>query len=178
MEGKTARAGVCLVRHGQTEWNVQRRMLGQGDPPLNPRGRAEARELAEALSGARFVAILSSDLQRAAETAGILGAALGLEVTLSAEWREQHRGAWTGLTRAEVRQRWPDEFARYRSEDPDSRPSGGESRRELDDRIRAARAHLDVEYAGQQILVVTHRGVIRVLAPGLKPGHASLTRLG
>jgi broad specificity phosphatase PhoE len=155
---------VLLVRHAESTWNALRLWQGQGDPPLSERGREQAASL-----GARFVEagierIVSSDLRRAAETAGIVGARINVAVTLDPRLREHDVGAWSGLSHEEIARRWPDEFARFRAGDPDVALGGGESNRLLRSRVRAALEALRADAAGHVLAVVTHAGVIRALA--------------
>src|SRR5439155_24499614 len=93
---------LLLVRHGETDWNREGRWQGQADTPLNDVGRAQARELADALAGERLEAIYASDLRRAYETAEIVGARLGLPVTSEPALRETDVGSWSGLAHDEL----------------------------------------------------------------------------
>jgi broad specificity phosphatase PhoE len=128
---------VYIVRHGETDWNAELRVMGQLDIPLNERGRAQAHRTAELLAHEHFDAIYSSDLVRAIETAQIIAAPHALDVLTLPELREAYYGLWEGLTRDEVLKKFPEEYA-MRSLDPANfRPSGGESRKEL--YTRAAR---------------------------------------
>src|SRR5262245_42602239 len=104
---------LLLARHGETEWNRVGRWQGHADPPLNDEGRRQAVELAERLAGDGIAAVYSSDLQRASETARTVGDRLGLEVVEDPALREIDVGSWSGLTRAEVAERFPDGFARW-----------------------------------------------------------------
>ena len=99
---------ILLARHGETEWNREGRWQGWADPSLNDTGRAQARELAEQLRATPFDAVYSSDLRRALETAVILAAPHDLAVVTDADLREIDVGAWSGLTRAEITERFPD----------------------------------------------------------------------
>jgi broad specificity phosphatase PhoE len=92
---------LLLVRHGETDWNAERRWQGHADVPLNERGRDQAERLAEELENARVDAVYSSDLSRARETAEIVGARLGVPVVLDPALREIDVGSREGLT-------WPE----------------------------------------------------------------------
>jgi broad specificity phosphatase PhoE len=168
---------LWLVRHGESTWNAERRWQGHGDPPLSELGREQSRALAAALELRGAVALVASDLQRTAETARILAAALGLEVRFDPRWRERHLGVWTGLRREEIVARWPELYARLAEGDPDAAPPGGESQRELDARVRPAADELAARHPGKRVLVVTHRGAIRVLAPEVRASNAELVRV-
>ena len=143
---------LLLVRHAETEWNRVGRWQGHADPPLNEAGRAQARALAETLAGQQVDAIYTSDLRRAAETAAILGAALGRPVTPDPDLREIDVGSWSGLTRDEVAERFPD-WTTHDGESPDELQT-----RVVDAVRRIARRHPD-----GLVLIVTHGGSIRSL---------------
>jgi probable phosphoglycerate mutase len=102
---------VIIWRHGRTAWNAEGRFQGQADPPLDDVGTAQARAAAALLAGFGVTAIVSSDLQRAAQTADALSARTGIPVTLDQRLRERSLGHWEGLTRGEVEATFPDEFA-------------------------------------------------------------------
>ena len=102
---------VLLLRHGRTRWNAQRRFQGQADPPLDDIGRAQAYEVAALVAALEPQLIVSSDALRAAQTAAPLAEITGLPVQLEPRLRERSLGHWEGLTREEVQERYPDEFA-------------------------------------------------------------------
>ncbi|NUR88772.1 MAG: histidine phosphatase family protein [Nonomuraea sp.] len=110
---------VCL-RHGQTLWNVEHRFQGHSDIPLDETGLAQAARAASLLASLRPTMIVSSDLQRANETALALGRLVGLDVSVDKDLRERGGGAWEGLTRDEIAARWPVEYASW--EAPDGEP--------------------------------------------------------
>jgi probable phosphoglycerate mutase len=163
---------VLLLRHGQSEWNAQGRWQGHGDPPLTELGRAQARAAAERLASAGIQRIVASDLARAFQTAEIVAAALGLAIASDARWRERDIGAWTGLTREDIESRWPEAYAHFRSHDESARPGGGESDAMLRARAREALSALRARHGGECVLVVTHRGIARMLAPERPLGNA------
>jgi broad specificity phosphatase PhoE len=169
-------ATLWFARHGQSTWNAEGRWQGQADPPLSELGRAQAEALAEALSGAGIALLVSSDLERARETARIVGARLGLDPVLEPALREHDVGAWSGLTHAEIEARWPEELARFRAGDLALAPGGGESRLALRTRVRAALARLEAR-AGGPLALVSHLGVLRALAPGVHVAPGGLLRL-
>ena len=163
---------LLLLRHGQSEWNAQQRWQGHGDPSLTELGRAQAREAAARLASAGIERIVSSDLARAFETAEILAAALGLALERDPLWRERDIGSWTGLKREEIAERWPAEYAQFRSHGAGARPGGGESDVMLRARAHGALATLRARYPSARVLVVTHRGIARMLAPEKPLGNA------
>ncbi|MBU6334783.1 MAG: phosphoglycerate mutase family protein [Chloroflexi bacterium] len=154
---------VLLIRHGETDWNAVQRYQGHGLVPLNARGRAQARALARRLAaGPPLTALVSSDLPRAAETADIVGAALGLVPQRHAGLREIDVGAWAGLTPAEVRQRFPEHRAAYDRDPVHTARLGGESYAQVLQRSVAALAEI-AAVADGTVALVSHGGTIRVV---------------
>jgi probable phosphoglycerate mutase len=141
---------ILLARHGETDWNKEGRWQGWADPPLNDTGRAQARGLAERLRATPFDAVYSSDLRRARETAEILAAPHAVPVVVDPGLREIDVGSWSGLTRAEIRERFPD----------GSRPDG-ETHEEHGTRVRAAVVAIARANEGRRILIVAHGGTVR-----------------
>ncbi len=168
---------VLLLRHGQSEWNAQQRWQGHGDPPLTELGRVQAREAAARLASARIARIVTSDLLRAAETASVIGTLLGLAPERDARWRERDIGTWAGFTRDEIEARWPAEYAHFRSDDEHARPGGGESDAMLRARAHDALTALRARHPGVRVLVVTHRGIARMLAPATPLANAEWCEL-
>lgn len=153
-----------LIRHGETEWNRTNRWQGHTDEPLNERGRAQSRRLADRLraEGVHFDAIYSSDLQRAWETATIIGSTLGITPQPLQELREIDVGWWSGLTEAEVAARDPEMFERLASGEDVAR-GGAERRLDLYTRVVGAIERLMAEYPKQTIAIVTHGGPVRMV---------------
>lgn len=149
-----------LARHGETEWNRTGRWQGHADPPLNEAGRRQAAGLAERLADDGVAAIYSSDLRRASETARVVAERLRLEVVEDPTLREIDVGSWSGLTRAEVQERYPEGFARWLAGEIGH---DGETREQLTVRVVAAVARIGLTHAGGRVLVVTHGGTIRAL---------------
>lgn len=155
---------VCIVRHGETDWNVARRLQGHLDVPLNALGRQQAQRTARALNGQRFDACYASDLLRTRETAALIAQALRLEVTQTAALRERHYGLFQGLTYEEAAQTHPALYARFEARDPDfAFPGHGESLRSVAGRIGALLHELAERHAGQRLLLVTHGGVLDIV---------------
>jgi len=163
---------LLFVRHGESTWNATGRWQGQSDPPLSQVGRGQAAAAATALEDRGILLLAASDLQRAAETAGLIGEALGLAPRLLPELRELDVGRWSGLRHEEIAARFPTELARFRAGDQDVRPGGGESRRELRARATAALSALAAEAPGR-VVAVSHLGVLRALRPGVELVNAS-----
>lgn len=154
---------LCLVRHGETAWNAERRIQGQLDIPLNAIGESQARATAAALTGEHFDALYSSDLGRARVTAEAATHGPGMALTLDAALRERHYGAFQGLTYAEAEARFPEDYARFSARDPEHAfPDGGESLAELAARVRAALERIADAHPGGHVLIVTHGGVLDI----------------
>ncbi len=164
-------ARLLLLRHGQSTWNAEGRWQGWADPPLSPTGTSQAGAALPELAGCGFEGVIASDLERARSTAAILAAALGLSVEVDARLRERDVGAWSGLTPAEIDQRWPGRLPAWRAGRL-LRPPGGESDAQLAARALTA-IHGLCARSEQALLVVTHGGVVRLVERGL--GLARLT---
>jgi len=165
-----------IIRHGESTWNAAGRWQGQGDPPLSERGREQAARLAAELADAGIEVIVASDLARAAETAEILCAALGLIPRWDARLRELDVGRWTGRTRAEIAARDPAQLARFEGGAPDARAGGGECRRELAARALASLREIARRHRGRCVAVVAHLGIARCLLPGTELANAGWRR--
>lgn len=153
---------LCLVRHGETDWNAQKRIQGQIDIPLNPAGRAQAQATAAGVAGRRFDAVYSSDLGRALETARPIAVALGLPLKPATGLRERHYGRMQGLTGTEARERFPDLHAAYAARDPHHDLGGGETLAEFAGRVAASLQALVAAHPGGSLLAVSHGGVLDV----------------
>jgi 2,3-bisphosphoglycerate-dependent phosphoglycerate mutase len=154
---------IIAIRHGETSWNVDTRIQGQLDIPLNATGREQAARMADALAGEPVAAVYASDLSRAWETAQFLGRAVGLPVEKEAALRERSFGEFEGKTFAEIEAMLPEQAARWRKRDPDFAPHGGESLTTLRDRVVQAAERLAARHVGEQIALVGHGGVMDVL---------------
>ena len=154
---------IVLWRHGQTEWNLDGRLQGQTDVPLDEIGRAQAQSAARLLAALEPDVIISSDLSRAEDTASALARLVKLEVELDERLRETYVGTWQGLTDEEIKAKFPDEYAAWRKDHYHQRRGGGELEAEVADRAVAAieRALARVPARGT-IVVVTHGGTARV----------------
>jgi broad specificity phosphatase PhoE len=147
---------LCLVRHGQTDWNLQGRYMGQSDIPLNQPGRLQAHNLARQLQDQAFAAVYTSDLERARETAEIIAAALHLPVNSDARLREIHQGEWEGQLVQVIQARYAGLW-QQRSVDPAGvRPPGGETVGEVALRVYAALDEIARLHPGLSALVVSH----------------------
>lgn len=155
---------LCLVRHGETAWNAERRIQGQLDVPLSAVGHAQARAAAHRLAREDFAAIYSSDLSRALHTAEAAALRLKLPIGRQAALRERHYGVLQTLTYAEFERRHPAAHARFRArEEAFALPGGGESLLQFADRVNRCIDAIVAAHPGGQVLVVTHGGVLDVL---------------
>lgn len=150
---------LVLLRHGQTDWNVQLRMQGHTDIPLNAVGRSQAAAAAPSVAALAPQVIVSSDLSRARETAGQVAALTGLPVGIDKRIRETNLGRWESLTRTELESGWPQLWEQWRGNAAHTRPPGGESRWEV--ALRGAEVVTELD-AGPHTsaLLVAHGGLI------------------
>lgn len=154
---------LCLVRHGETDWNVARRLQGHIDIPLNERGRAQAEATARSLTGTRFSALYCSDLARARQTAAAITRRYPMPETTDARLRERHYGMFQGLTYDEAARRHPEFYRRFKARELDfAFAERGESLHAFAARIRAALHDIALRHRGEQVLVVTHGGVLDI----------------
>jgi broad specificity phosphatase PhoE len=175
VEGGHAFTRLLLVRHGESTWNARGIWQGQADPPLSALGERQAAAAAAALTH-RVVAIHTSDLARARRTAELLAVGLALPseaVRVDARLRERDAAAWSGLTRAEIEERWPGWLAARRT------PPGWETDDALVTRTVAALRDLvaDPPEGDGIVVVVTHGGNVRVFERQLGAGPEPLPNL-
>ena len=150
-----------FVRHGETDWNRDGRIQGGTDVPLSAAGRDQARELAASLAARAIGAIYASDLRRAVETAEPLAARLDLLVLTTAALRERDFGANEGRIAVEVAAEFGKEVG-TRWLGPDERHPGGESMREVYERVATFLDELLEDLPADEIALVTSGGPIRV----------------
>lgn len=154
---------LILIRHGETEWNRERRMQGQTNTPLSDLGRAQAAAVGQRLANHPFAALYSSDLQRAWDTAAAIARASGRTIISQPRLRERTFGILEGMTNAEMAQRHPAEHARFELRDPDYTVPGGESPRQFFARSLACLEEIAAVHAGECVIVVTHGLVLDTL---------------
>jgi len=147
---------IVVIRHGETNWNREKRMQGQTNSVLSERGRAQARAVGERMRNERFDVLYSSDLQRAHDTAKAIADATGRTIVLDARLRERAFGVFEGLLHDEIKTRYPEEYARYRTRDPDYTAPGGETPRQFYERVMGCFEDLAVRHAGQRVVAVAH----------------------
>ena len=154
---------LLAIRHGETEWNREGRFQGHLNSVLNKEGLAQAEALGARLAAERFDLLLCSDLGRALQTASAIAMRTGHEIVVEPRLRERRMGIFQGLTPAEVQARYPEEYARFSSRDPDYVIPEGESMRQLFERSIACFTELAERHAGLTLAAVTHGGVLAML---------------
>ena len=154
---------LCIVRHGETAWNRELRFQGQSNVPLNAIGLAQAERVADALGDESFDRILSSDLDRAVQTAMPLAQRLGTVPRPHRGWREQSFGVFEGLTAPVIRQRYATLWTQWARHDAEFAITGGESPRHVEQRILGVLNALDDQYRGERLAIFTHGGILDVL---------------
>jgi uncharacterized phosphatase len=151
----------ALVRHGETDWNRERRIQGSTDIPLNETGRSQAAATGALLAGRQWSRIVASPLSRAAETAAIIAEAVGLGgPELDPALVERNYGDAEGLTGAELDALYPDGAA----------VPGRESREAVGERVVAALHRIAAAHPGEGVIIVAHGGVIRSVLEAVAPG--------
>jgi alpha-ribazole phosphatase len=157
--------GLHLLRHGEVETLADRAVRGQMDVEVSEAGAAQHKALAAWLARVEPLpeAICSSDLARCRDLAERVAAQAGLRVRYDPRLREQHMGAWEGLTWQEISERDPEGVRAYWNEYASARPIGGESLQEVQDRVVSWWREVRDLPTGGRIMVVTHIGVIRVM---------------
>jgi probable phosphoglycerate mutase len=154
---------VLAIRHGETAWNVDGRIQGQLDVPLNETGRWQVHRLALAVAEEDIAAVYSSDLLRALETAQAVARGSGDPVVTDTGLRERGFGTFEGMSYAEINERWPDMGERWRRRDPTFGAPGGETLNEFYARSIATASRLAALHPGQTIALVSHGGVMDCL---------------
>jgi len=140
-----------FVRHGQTQWNLEGRLQGSSNIPLNDTGRMQAREAVDVLSGSGWEVVVSSPLDRARETAQIIADGLGLELGPSYEMLiERGYGQGEGMVEAEALERWPGKIG-----------GGIEPLESVVQRGHKAIEQIMTDYPGKNVVVVCHGTIIR-----------------
>jgi broad specificity phosphatase PhoE len=163
---------LILIRHGETDWNVEGRYQGQADPPLNQRGLAQAHQLAQKLRGVGLDVLYSSPLRRALQTAQILAEALDVPLHTEPRLMEIHQGEWQTLLYTEIAARYPELFDRWQTEPWTVTLPGGENIAQVQERVYAAVDEILSRHEGQCIGMVAHRlpiTLLKIRYQGLDP---------
>ena len=170
-------AQLCIVRHGETDWNKSGILQGWLDVPINAQGRSQAAGMALTFANQGFEAIWCSTLVRASETAQILSSALQLSPPRSHEGlKERNFGAIQGIPKNELAELNPAQLEQILRRNPAAQFVGGESMDEFADRVLQALADIGDQHSKQKVLVISHGWVLDVITRhiGGLPRHAVL----
>lgn len=153
---------LCLIRHGETTWNAERRLQGHTDIPLNTKGIQQARQMAQAIKNTKlsFDALYTSDLKRAADTANAIVELFGVEARVDSALRERHFGALQGLTIQEAPLLQPTIWQAHIARDLEHELDGGESIHQFALRVQTVLDKIQEQHTGQTILLVSHGGTL------------------
>lgn len=155
---------ILLIRHGETEWNAVKRLQGHLDIGLNAEGERQVAALGQALLDEPLDVIVSSDLQRAMQTARAIAMPRGMEIELDAGLRERCYGAFEGVLYSDIAGRFPEAYAAWQARDIDARfPEGerkAETLREFYERVVTTIVRLASRHRNKKIALVTHGGVL------------------
>jgi probable phosphoglycerate mutase len=154
---------ILAIRHGETDWNLDARIQGHTDIPLNAKGRWQAQQLAQALASEAIDVIYASDLSRAFETARAVGKIQRQRVIAVPMLRERHFGVFQGRQFKDIEVELPEQATRWRKRDVDFCPEGGESLQTFYDRCVSAAHLLARAHPGQTVALVAHGGVMDCL---------------
>lgn len=165
---------VLLIRHGQTDWNIDGRWQGSMPIALNAEGFAQARLLAKHLRHQPIGSIVTSDLPRALQTASAIGETLGLQPQIDPRWQEFNLGIFQGHTREQMMAKFPREWDTFNTDYWDYHIPQGESRRHFQARLYAAWQHMLDTTNAPEVIAVSHGGAIKMLLLKLFPDAAEL----
>jgi probable phosphoglycerate mutase len=155
---------IYITRHGETEWNTQRRFQGQHDSPLTERGIMQVNLLSEYLQKIPITAIYASSCNRAVVTANIINSNKNLPLCVCDELREINFGVWEGMSTAEVKDKYPDDFQKYfYSPDKYIPNNGGETFDEVRLRLLKKIEEIVSAHPNETVLIVTHGNTLRIL---------------
>ena len=156
---------LCLIRHGETAWNAEKRLQGHTDIPLNTRGESQARQMAQALkdSGLTFDVLYTSDLKRAVDTSAAIVQLFGVIAQVDSNLRERHFGALQGLSINEAPLLRPDIWQAHITRDLDHELEGGESIRQFALRVQRALDQIKEQHPGKTVLMVSHGGTLDMM---------------
>src|SRR4051812_25665287 len=147
---------LILIRHGETQWNRERRMQGHSDSPLSETGLKQARLLAQRLQELEFTTLYCSDSGRAHHTARTVAQLTGHELIVEPRLRERHFGVFEGLTAIEIQTQHAEAYLRFKSRDPDYAVPGGESAAAFKERALACLAEIAARHPDETVVIVTH----------------------
>jgi alpha-ribazole phosphatase len=152
-----------LIRHGETDWNKDDRFRGRSDIPLNERGRAQSEQISRVLANEKIAAVYSSPLPRAMQTAEPLAQKLGLSVQARADLLDIDYGAWEGMPRDEIQAKFHDLYEVWLKAPGRVRFPGGESTRQVRNRVENLLRELSEDHLGETVALVSHRVTCHVI---------------
>lgn len=159
---------VLLIRHGATVLSAEDRFAGSTDVELSDEGRTQATRLGARLSNDDLRAVYASPMKRTRETAALIaGERADLQPNVDPGLREIDHGRWEGLTRKEVEQRFPDEYATWEADPFGFAPEGGEAGVAVMARALPVIRAIVVAHPGQTVAVVSHKATIRLILSSL-----------
>jgi broad specificity phosphatase PhoE len=161
---------VIFIRPGETDWNRDLRYQGWVAIPLSPYGQRQAQRLANYIRNIGVSALYTSDLKRASDTATILAEKLGSEPIVDKRLRERNIGTWQGLTQKEMQSWYSDEYKQFLADPDGFRVPGGESRKDVRERILAAFNDFLAADKGETIAILSHSTAINALLAEIIPG--------
>ncbi len=148
---------IVLIRHGETDWNIEGRYQGQADPPLNSHGILQARQLAKELRKSDLEILYTSPLLRAKQTAHILSDELGIPEIHEPRLMEIHQGEWQTRLRSEIESLYPEVFKNWETNPWQTTPPGGEHLSKVQSRVIGAIDDILRKHTNRKIGLVTHR---------------------
>ena len=154
---------IILIRHGETEWNSQKRMQGHSNSDLSSVGQAQIQALGQWMKNVPFDHIYSSDSLRAKQTAEAITQFSGHELKIDLRLREKNLGVFEGLTSEEARERHPEVFRLFKTAGSKYVIDEGESTQQLQDRALEIVEEIRIKHPEERVLLVTHGGFIRVV---------------
>jgi probable phosphoglycerate mutase len=154
---------IILIRHGETEWNSQKRMQGHSNSDLSSVGQAQIQALGQWMKNVPFDLIYSSDSPRAKQTAEAITQFSGHELQFDQRLREKNLGVFEGLTSEEARERHPEVFRLFKTAGSKYVIDEGESTQQLQDRALEIVNEIRIKHPEERVLLVTHGGFIRVV---------------
>lgn len=158
---------LILIRHGITDWNIQKRYQGQTDIPLNEQGRQQAQQAASELASTPIDTFYASDLKRALETAQIIVQGRELEIKTNNQLRETHFGVWEGMTILDIKEKYPDLLEKANNDPFNTIFPNGESRGQMFQRVGKALKKIAQSHPGETVAVASHEGSISAGVCGL-----------
>lgn len=155
---------LYLIRHCETYLNSIKVYYGRTDCSLNQTGVLQVEQLFESFKGVSIDAIISSPLKRCTETAEILRGAFETEITLEPDFIELDFGIWEGLHYKEISENYPEQWEKWVTDWKNTAPPKGESFNEMYKRVKGALDKILNEFKGQNVLIVSHKGCLQIIA--------------